>query len=320
MRTTHTRSTSPSSVLPGVKCPLGCLAVAMVWIACWAAWSADLRPARADETPAGTRLANPFFAMNFDWYDKEIASSRKAQADLLKELGYDGCQYLGTLEGLREIQEAMDAAGLKIHTIALRGAYNISVDPGTEYNPELKSMIRGLKGRRTLVLIGFSSRKYPRSSPEGDAKAVKAAGELADYARQFGLRVAIYPHVNQWCERVEDALRIAEKADRENLGICFNLYHWLRTDRQRHLDRLVAITMPRLFLVTINGTSPEGSMETLDRGAYDVCRFLKPFIEAGYSGPIGLQLCNVRGKARDNLQRSMTAWRALSARLKAKEN
>jgi hypothetical protein len=55
-------------------------------------------------------------------------------------------------------------------------------------------------------------------------------------------------------------------------------------------------------------------METLDRGSYDVYGFLKPFIEAGYNGPIGLQCVGVRGDARDNLQRSMNAWRSLSAR------
>jgi sugar phosphate isomerase/epimerase len=276
--------------------------------------TASVPPARAEAGPSGPRLANPFFAMNFAWYDAKISSSNKAQAALLKELGYDGCQYLGTLEQLREVQEAMDARGLQIHTAALRDAYNISVDPGIEYNPKLKDMIRALEGRPTLVLIGFVSRQYARSSPEGDARAAAIAGELADYARQFGLRVAIYPHVNQWCERVEHALRIANKADRKNLGICFNIYHWLKTDAQRNLAPLVAASMPRLFLVTINGTSPEGSMETLDRGSYDVYGFLKPFIEAGYNGPIGLQCVGVRGDARDNLQRSMNAWRSLSAR------
>ena len=303
-----------------MKSPSALAGVIAAWIACWCLLFAGGRSTRAGEPPSGPRLANPFFAMNFEWYDKKISSSRKAQANLLKELGYDGCQYLGPLDGLREVQETMDASGLRVHTAALRDAYNISVDPGTDYKPVLKDVIRALKGRKTLVLIGFTSRKYERSSPAGDARAVEVAGELADCARKFGVRVAIYPHVNQWCERVEDGLRIVKKAGRENLGICFNLYHWLKTDRERKLDRSVAEAMPHLFLVTINGTSPEGSMETLDRGSYNVSEFLKPFVEAGYSGPIGLQCVGVRGDARDNLKRSMDAWRALSARLQAKQN
>jgi len=269
----------------------------------------------ADDAPAGQRLANPFFAMNFARHDRTLAASPKAQAALLRELGYDGCQYLGPLEQLDATLDAMDKAGLEVSTAAVPG-YNISVDPGTDYQPTLKEGIRHLKGRKTLFLIGFASKNYERSSPEGDLRAVEICQQLADFAQPHGVRVAIYPHVNQWCERVEDALRIVKKADRKNLGICFNLYHWLRTDKERNLDPLVAAAMPHLFLVTINGTSPEGSMETLDRGSYDVCQFVKPFVDGGYSGPIGLQCVGIKGDPRDNLTRSMAAWRKLSARLK----
>lgn len=269
----------------------------------------------ADDAPAQQRLANPFFAMNFARHDPALAASPDAQAALLRELGYDGCQYLGPLEQLDTTLEAMEKAGLVVSTAAVPG-YNISVDPGTDYQPTLKEGIRRLKGRKTLFLIGFASKNYDRSSPEGDLRAVEICQQLADFAQPHGVRIAIYPHVNQWCERVEDALRIARKADRKNLGICFNLYHWLRTDKERKLDPLAAASMPHLFLVTINGTSPEGSMETLDRGSYDVGQFVKPFIARGYSGPIGLQCVGVRGDPRDTLTRSMAAWKKLSAQLR----
>ena len=268
----------------------------------------------ADDAPTGQRLANPFFAMNFVRHDPTLAASPEAQAGLLCELGYDGCQYLGPLGQLDATLDAMGKAGLEVSTAAVPG-YNIWVDPGSDYAPALKEGIRHLKGRKTLFLIGFASKSYDRSSPEGDVRAVEVCRQLADFAQTHGVRVAIYPHVNQWCERVEDALRIARKADRKNLGICFNLYHWLRTDKERNLDPLVAASMPHLFLVTINGTSPEGSMETLDQGSYDVGQFVKPFVDRGYNGPIGLQCVGVKGDPRDNLTRSMAAWKKLSARL-----
>ena len=262
------------------------------------------------------KLANPFFAMNFARHDRALAASPEAQASLLLELGYDGCQYLGPLEQLDVALDAMDKAGLDVFTAAVPG-YNISVDPGSDYQFTLKEGIRHLKGRKTLFLIGFTSKNYDRSSQEGDARAVDVCRQLADFARPYGVRVAIYPHVNQWCERVDDALRIAKKADRNNLGICFNLYHWLRTDKKHNLEPLVAASRPYLFLVTINGTSPQGSMETLDRGSYGVYQFLKPFVDAGYDGPIGLQCVGIKGDPRDNLVRSMAAWKKLSDRLNA---
>jgi sugar phosphate isomerase/epimerase len=258
-------------------------------------------------------LPNPFFAMNFEHLDPKMAS-REAQAKLLKELGYDGSLYLGTLDGMGEAFRALNAEGLDIFAAAVQ-SYDISVDPGETYPANLKEAIRQLKGRKTLLLIQFQSKIHPKSSPAGDARAVELGRELADFARVYGVRLAIYPHQNIWCERVDHAVRIAEQCGRDNFGVCFNLFHWLRTDPHGNLTLRVHDAMPHLFLVTVNGSMPEGTMETLDGGSYDVGGFLRPFIAAGYRGPIGLQCVSIQGDARDNLTRSMAAWRKISARL-----
>lgn len=270
-----------------------------------------------DAEATRTALPNPFFAMNFWQLDPTIASSPEAQARLLKEAGYDGALYLGTLEGMDESFRALDAHGLKMFAAAVI-PYDISVDPGQAAPASLKEAIKRLKGRDTLLLIQFQSKVHPRSSPAGDARAVELGRELADFARGDGVRLAIYPHVNLWCERVDHAVRLARQCGRENLGVTFNLTHWLWTDPHAPLESLVRDAMPHLFLVTINGihqTAPQGTLETLDRGDYDVAGFLKPFVAAGYRGPIGLQCVSIKGDARDNLARSMGAWKAMSAQL-----
>ncbi len=264
-------------------------------------------------------LANPFFAMNFEHLDPKMASSRDAQAKLLKELGYDGALYLGLLSGMKDAFRALDAEGLDMFAAAVQ-SYDIPVDPSETCPASLKEAIPQLKGRKTLLLIQFQSKAHPRSSPAGDARAIELGRELADFARGYGVRLAIYPHQKIWCERVDHAVRIAKQCDRENLGVCFNLSHWLWTDPHGNLESQVRDAMPHLFLVTINGTSPEGTLETLDRGSYDVGGFLKPFLAAGYRGPIGLQCVSIKGDARDNLTRSMAAWRRISARLAAAVN
>jgi len=264
-------------------------------------------------------LPNPFFAMNFEHLDPKIASSREAQAKLLKKLGYDGAIYLGPLGGVKEAFRALDAEGLEMFAAAVQ-PYDIPVDPGEICPANLKEAIPQLKGRKTLLLIQFQSKAYPGSSPAGDARAVELGRELADFARGYGVRVVIYPHQKIWCERVDHAVRIAKQCGRENLGVCFNLSHWLWTDPHGTLESRVREAMPYLFMVTINGSSPEGTLETLDRGSFDVSGFLKPFITAGYRGPIGLQCVSIKGDARDNLTRSMAAWRRISARLAAAAN
>jgi len=266
-----------------------------------------------------TKLPNSFFAMNFWQLDPKISKSPDAQARLLKELGYDGMLYLGGLDGMKESFHALDSQGLEMSAAAVI-PYDIPIDPGETYPASLKEAIKQLKGRKTLLLIQFQSKLLPKSSPEGDARAVELGRELADFAREYGVRLAIYPHVNIWCERIDHAVRIAKNCDRENLGVSFNLTHWLWTDPHGNLESLVRDAMPRLFLVTINGinkTATVGALQTLDRGDYDVAGFLKPFIAAGYRGPIGLQCVSIKGDAHDNLTHSMAAWKKISAQLVA---
>jgi sugar phosphate isomerase/epimerase len=259
-------------------------------------------------------LPNPFFAMNFEHIDAKISSSPEAQAKLLKELGYDGKLYLGQVGGIKEACAALDSQGLEMFAAAVL-SYDIPIDPGGSIPASLKDAIPLLKGRKTLLLIQFQSKVLPGSSSAGDARAVELGRELADFARPCGVRIAIYPHQKIWCERIDHATRIARQCDRKNLGVCFNLSHWLWTDPHGDLDALVRAAMPHLFVVTINGTSPEGTLETLDRGSYDVAGFLKPFLAAGYRGPIGLQCVSIQGDAHDNLTCSMAAWKKISVRL-----
>ena len=46
---------------------------------------------------------------------------------------------------------------------------------------------------------------------------------------------------------------MAEKVDRPNVGVMFNLCHWLRVDKQRDYKSLLKRAMPRLWAVSING-------------------------------------------------------------------
>ena len=54
-------------------------------------------------------------------------------------------------------------------------------------------------------------------------------------------------------------------------------------------------------------------IQTLDEGTYDVTIVLRALKQLRFQGPIGLQGYGVGGDRRENLERSMQAWRALSA-------
>jgi len=162
------------------------------------------------------------------------------------------------------------------------------------------------------------------SSPDGEARATKIVREVADMAAASGLRVVLYPHIGFYVGRIEDALRIRKLADRPNVGVTFNLAHFLAAKDEPNLDLRLREALPYLEMVSINGADHEGDwsrlIQPLDRGDFDVYGFLKKLRSMGYKGPIGLQCYQVPGDIEENLKRSMAAWHNFSRRLAAEES
>ncbi len=259
--------------------------------------------------PAGP---NPFFAMDTGTKDDKHKTT-KEQVRMLKELGYAGIGYTGC-DGLTELLEGLDKNALRLFTVYL----GVNIDPDRQkYDPKLKEALKVLKGRNTILWLYVQSENYRSSSPDGDQRAVEIIREIADMATESGVRVALYPHYGFWLERVEDAVRVAMKVDRKNVGVTFNLCHWLRVDNKKTLEPLLKSAMPYIFVVTINGADSEAKdwqhlIQTLDKGTFDIPRFLRTLNNVGYTGPIGLQGYGIGGNVYDNLKRSMNAWRELS--------
>jgi len=289
-----------------------CLAVVMGLSASRAAIGAEAAPAGKSKA-----LTNPFFALCIGAHDAKRRTPVQ-QAEMLKELGYGGMAHLW-LGGLGERLKTLDARGLKLFQIYLR----VSVDPKKrKYDPKLGESLKLLKGRGTILGLLVSGAKP--SSAASDARAVEIIREIADLAQPYGVRVALYPHTGDWLERVEDAVRVTKKVARKNVGVMFNLCHWMKVDDERNMEPLLKRAMPHLFVVTINGADGGASgagwnrlIQPLGSGSFDIHRFLKVLTGLGYTGPIGLQCYGLRGDAREHLKQSMAAWRKLSSRLAA---
>jgi len=265
--------------------------------------------------PAGP---NPFFAMDTATKDDKHKTA-KEQVEMVKELGYAGIGCTAG-KGVGEMLEELDKNGLRLFAVYL-GA-NIDADQ-QKYGPELKEAIEVLKGRNSILWLFVQSKKLKPSSLEGDARAVEVIREIADMAAESGVRVSLYPHTGFWVERVEDAIRVAKKVDRNNVGVTFNLCHWLKTDDEKNMKSILKSAMPHLFVVSINGADSGGKdwkqlIQTLDRGSFNILRFLKALKNSGYTGPIGLQGYGIGGDAYENLKRSMSAWRKLSEKINAR--
>jgi sugar phosphate isomerase/epimerase len=272
-----------------------------------------LTPAVAGE-PARAKT-NAFFAFCIDTHDAKKRNLEQ-QAALLKELGYDGVGHLW-LNEIPERLKTLDAASLKLFQITM----SVDITPGKQaYDPKFKEVMPLLKGRGVQFVLLMNGLKP--SDPAGDARAVEIVREMASLASDSGAQILLYPHSYIWMERIEDAVRVADKVDRPNVGVMFNLCHWLRVSKDRNYKPLLASAMPRLWAVSISGADEFDDkpgwahyIQPLGRGSFDMLAFLKTLRQLGYTGPIGLQCYGIPGDVRDNLSESMKVWRSYAAKM-----
>jgi sugar phosphate isomerase/epimerase len=256
-------------------------------------------------------LPNPFFAMDTGTQDATHKTPAE-QVALAKEIGFAGVgpTYSNTAE-LQQWLAALDQNRLKMYTLYLQ----LRLDDAPASLASVKEAADALRGRETLLWVYITDKRGTHFDTSDDAVAVQALREISDYAKDAGLRVALYPHAGFFVQRVEDAVRLAEQVNRKNLGVTFNLCHWLMVDG-KDLAASLKVAQPYLFCVTINGADAGGTnwnklIQPLDRGTYDVSQVLRLLRRMRYSGPIGLQHYGIGGDARENLEHSMAGWKRL---------
>jgi sugar phosphate isomerase/epimerase len=262
---------------------------------------------------AGSVLAQPCFPFCIDWHDAKRRTFPQ-QAEMLKELGYEGVGHIW-LDKVEDRIQSLDAAGLKLFQITM--TVDISSNkPPCDLN-RFKQVLSLVKGRQVQFLMIFNGAKP--TNHEVDPQGVAVIRELSDLARDSGSTLLLYPHTGNWIERIQDAVRVARQVDRPNVGVMFNLCHWLRVDPSRDYKPLLQEALPLLQAVSINGADERDEkpgfgryIQPLDAGSFDVAAFLKTLHELGYRGPVGLQCYGIGGDVRDHLARSMAAWRAIN--------
>ncbi len=251
----------------------------------------------------------PFFAM--DTAVRDLANLPKA-----KELGYPGVGW--RFERAEEM--ATSVASVSQNGLILTAVYGGATltKEGVGFQGDLEARFAALAGTGTTLWLPVNSSDFAASDPTGDAVAVPEFRRLADQAAKAGLRVALYPHVGSWVERVQDAVRVAKQVERANFGVTFNLCHCLRVGDEAKIPTLLAEAAPYLFLVTINGADRNAGGASWDRlirplgeGDYPVSDLLAELETIGYTGPIGLQAFGVKLPVAENLARSMKAWQEM---------
>jgi sugar phosphate isomerase/epimerase len=256
---------------------------------------------------------NPFFAMD------TIARGPAAEVGpLLRELGYAG---LGGKALDSAMPPALAAQGLKF----FNGYHTITIGPATKVTPEMRAWFKTLCGHDAALWLAIKSvtradgSVFPNSARDADDQVLAYLRAVADAAKPEGVRIALYPHTAQWLERFEDAIRVADRLNRADVGVTFNLCHWLKVEgSERNPMPLLRSALPRLMFVSINGVDAGDTramkwdllIQPLDAGTYDVRGFVRQLQKLPYTGPVGFQGYGIKGDPRAVLERTMAAWRS----------
>lgn len=223
---------------------------------------------------------------------------------VIKELGYQG---IGSVypRDLAKVAAVCHKEGLKIFSIYAGGTVNAD---GFSYGKDVSDAIKMLKGTDALVELTAH-----RGTNPNDEQAVAFVRAIAGKAKESGLKVVLYPHVNFHIERVDHALRIARATGCDNVGVAFNLCHFLKVQPNDEVGATLEEAKPMLWSISVCGADADGTdwstlIRPLDEGTFDQVNLLRDLRRIGFKGPVGLQCFNIKIDPKQNLARSMNAW------------
>ncbi|MFP6885964.1 MAG: TIM barrel protein, partial [Opitutales bacterium] len=150
---------------------------------------------------------------------------------VLKELGYDGIGSAKLSQSdlpLPQRLKLYDDAGLKLFSFYIGGRLG---PKGHSYGKEITQAIKDLKGRDTILELFVQGSKKTNT----DEQAVAFVREIADQAKESGLRIVLYPHAGNYVDTLGAAVRVARKCKRDNVGVMFNLCHYLKVEPKTDL-------------------------------------------------------------------------------------
>ena len=250
------------------------------------------------------KVRNQFFALYNIIRGDSIHNSLDKQVEFVKNAGFDAIE-ISQIEHFAQMKSAIDKNQFK-------GAFfyvKLKLEPPF-YDSSLEECIKQLKGTDVIIspFIVSETKRYKPSTHDADTLATHLLQQIGDMAKESGLEVAIYPHYSFYVERTEHALSLAKKANRKNLGLTFNLCHWLATtDEQErkmlkpHLKEL----NPYLKMITISGANDvitenkviwDDYILPLGQGTFNTLGLVSFMIkDLKYKNPIGVQCYNIKG-------------------------
>jgi sugar phosphate isomerase/epimerase len=270
------------------------------------------------------KLANDFFVLHNAIRGDSVYKTFDQQVALIKGMCYDGVE-INQLESFAGMKAALDQHQFK-------GSYlyfKIDVDQ-PQLDEQLEDIVAQLKGSGTILapFMVSDSKKFKPSSHEADTHLTALLQQLGKWAKKSKVQVALYPHYGFYVETIDHARSLAKAADMKNVGLSFNLCHWLATTPLSERDDWkndLKTLQPYLKMVTISGANQVDSKAKipwddyilpLGTGTYDTYGLVKYLVkDLRYKGPIGVQCYNIKAEKPDLLRSTIQTWQVYKSKL-----
>ncbi|MCF6332462.1 MAG: sugar phosphate isomerase/epimerase [Draconibacterium sp.] len=258
-------------------------------------------------------LDNTFYAFNNAVRLPNTPVGMDAQAVLIKKIGFDGLSG-HTNDDYFARRKSLDKVGLEMPEIYW--GMTLTDEGEIEYKEGIKEIIKDSKDRDLLVALFLIAEKYKDNKTEGDKIVAREIKELADFAAPFKVKIAIYPHANNFCETSAHSVKLAKLINRKNVGVIFNTCHLLKVEGEKGWQSKVLKALPFLYMVSINGADSGDTknmgwdqlIQPLGEGSFDTYKLVKFLKDNGYKGKFGLQCYNIKQDCEAVLTKSMKTW------------
>jgi sugar phosphate isomerase/epimerase len=271
------------------------------------------------------KVRNQFFAFHNIIRGDALYNTFDKQVEFVKSEGFDAIE-INQIENFAEMKAAINKHQFK-------GAFfyvKLKLEPPF-YDSGLEDCIKKLKGTNVIIspFIVSETKRYKPSTHDADTLATHLLQQIGDMAKKSDLEVAIYPHYSFYVERTDHALALAKQVNRKNVGLTFNLCHWLATTNQQermmlkpHLKEL----NPYLKMITISGANDVISQSKviwddyilpLGQGSfntYELVRYIMKDLK--FKKPIGVQCYNIKGDKVALVKNTISVWESYKNRLK----
>jgi len=272
------------------------------------------------------KVTNDFFTLHNIIRGDSVYNTFDKQVELLKKSGFAGVE-INQIESFDGMKAALDK-------YQMPGSYfYVKLKLEDPYiDIRLKEDIAKLKGSKTIIapFILSESKKYKPSTHDADTLVIRLVREIGNWAKEAGLQVAIYPHLGYYVERTDHALALVKQIDRRNIGLTFNLCHWLATTPEQERPGLkshLKALRPHLKMITVSGANDVISLQKnvwedyilpLGTGNFDTYGLIKFVVrDLNFEGPIGVQCYNIKGDKPALVKSTMLAWKDYKSRLES---